>query len=270
VIPSFNLQWKIANPLGFRISYARGFRAPALKELYLDFKDSNHDLSGNKDLKAETTNSYNASFDFIQPLGKSWLKVEPSIFYNDGKDAITLIVTDVESNSATNVNLGGRRTMGGELNATYRHPVGLSAGIGASRIGETYSYDSTGTYLPLVWYSNYTVNAKYSFMKFKAVLMANFKYYGRTPSLATIPEEDGGGYYQVFTDPYGDLEVTFTKSLWKERVNIVVGARNLLNNYKRRTYGYRDYGEADYQYEYLGPLNYGRTYFVKLNLKYIK
>jgi outer membrane receptor for ferrienterochelin and colicins len=279
VIPSFNLQWKIANPLGFRISYARGFRAPSLKELYLDFKDSNHDLSGNKELKAETTNSYNASFEYIQSLGRSCLKVEPSFFYNDGKDAITLIVTDAESNSATNVNLGGRRTLGGELNATYRHPAGLSVGIGTSRIGETYAYDSAGTYLPLVWYSNYAVNAKYSFMKFKAVLMANFKYYGRTPSLAVVPdtpeaiadpEVNPGDYYRVFTDSYGDLEVTFTKSLWKQRINIVVGARNLLNNYTRRTYGYRDYGDSDYQYEYFGSLNYGRTYFVKINLKFIQ
>ncbi len=276
VIPSFNLQWKIVKRLGFRISYARGFRAPSLKELYLDFKDSNHDLSGNKDLKAETTNSYNASFDYVQPLGQSRLKVEPSLFYNNGKDAITLIVTDVGSNSATNVNLGGRRTVGGELNASYMHPAGLSLGAGFSRIGETFSYDSLESYLPMVYYNNYTVNAKYSFRKIKAVVMANLKYYGKTPSLAVIPdspgipEEDRGGYYRVYTDPYGDLEVTFSKTLWKNRLNIVVGGKNLFNNYERRTSGYRDFGQEDYQSEYFGPLNYGRTYFVKMNLKFIK
>lgn len=48
LIPSFNMQWYIAQRINFRISYARGFRAPSLKELYLDFKDSNHDLSGTR------------------------------------------------------------------------------------------------------------------------------------------------------------------------------------------------------------------------------
>ena len=270
VIPSMNIQWKIIDNLGFRASYARGFRAPSLKELYLDFKDSNHDLSGNKDLKAETTNSYNASLDFTQRFGQSRLKIEPSLFYNNGKDAITLIVTDVESNSATNVNLGGRRTLGGEINTTFRHMSGLSIGAGFSRIGETFDSEGSGEYLPMVFYSNYSVNSKYSFRKLKAVLMANIKYYGKTPSLAAIPEEQGGGYYNVFTDPYGDLEITFTKTLWKNRMNIVLGGKNLLDNYHRRTYGYRDFGQEVYQSEYLGPLNYGRTYFVKMNLKFIR
>jgi outer membrane receptor for ferrienterochelin and colicins len=270
VIPSFNLQWTILENLGFRVSYARGFRAPSLKELYLDFKDSNHDLSGNKDLKAETTNSFNASLTYTPALGNARLKVEPSVFYNNGKDAITLIVTDAESNSATNVNLGGRRTLGGEVNATFRHMSGLSLGAGFSRIGETFDSEGEGDYLPLVFYSNFSFNSMYTFRKLKAVLMANLKYYGETPSLAMIPENEGGGYYRVFTDPYGDLEATFSKSLLKDRLNVVIGGKNLLNNFSRRTWGYQDYGQPDYQYEYLGPLNYGRTFFVKVNVKFIR
>ena len=270
VIPSLNVQWNIVDNLGFRVSYARGFRAPSLKELYLDFKDSNHDLSGNKDLKAETTNSFNASFDYTKAFGQSRLKIEPSLFYNNGKDAITLIVTDAESNSATNVNLGGRRTLGGELNTSFRHMTGLSVGAGFSRIGETFDSEGSGDYLPLVFYNNYSINSKYTFKKFKAVIMANIKYYGETPSLAAIPEDQGGGYYRIYTDPYGDLEITFSKTLWKNRINLVLGGKNLFDNYKKRTWGYRDYGQEDYQSDYYGPLNYGRTYFVKMNLKFIK
>lgn len=270
VIPSLNLQWKIVDRLGFRISYARGFRAPSLKELYLDFKDSNHDLSGNKELKAETTNSYNASLEYIRQNNRMRFKIEPRVFYNDGKDAITLIVTDVESNSATNVNLGGRRTLGGELNTSFRHMSGLSLGAGYSRIGETYDSEGTGDYLPMIYYHNFSVNTKYSFKKLNGVIVANLKYYGETPSLAAIPGEDGEGYYRVFTDPFGDLELTFTKNLWKNRLTLVVGGKNLLDNYERRTWGYRDFGEDDYQYEYFGPLNYGRTWFVKLNVKLVK
>jgi outer membrane receptor for ferrienterochelin and colicins len=264
LIPSLNIQWNIIEPLNFRISYARGFRAPSLKELYLDFKDSNHDLSGNKDLKAETTNSYNSSLEYTKQSENYRFKLEPGIFFNDGKDAITLIVTDVESNTATNVNLGGRRTLGGELNTSFLHNSGLMIGAGFSRIGETYDSEGNGDYVPLIFYNNFSFNTKFTFRKYNAALMANLKYYGKTPSLAPIPEEQGGGYYTVFTDPFGDLEVTLTKNFWKNRLNLVLGGKNLLNNYDVMSSGYRDYGEPGYQPTYYRPLNYGRTYFIKV------
>jgi len=260
LIPSINLQWMVINDLNFRVSYAKGFRAPSLKELYLDFKDSNHNLEGNKDLKAEKTNSYNASLSYKYGKDKHLFKIEPSVFYNNGKDAITLIVTDVESNSATNTNLGGRRTQGGNINASYMHYVGLTFGAGYSITGETYDYEGDDEYTPIVYYNNYTFNAKYNWRKYKTIFMANLKYYGITPSLAV--DEDSGEYYQVYTEGYGALEATVSKLLWKNRLTIVLGGKNLLDNYSRRTYGYK--GDAS---EYLAPMNYGRTFFIKINLK---
>ena len=267
LIPSLNIQWYITEELNFRVSYARGFRAPSLKELYLDFKDSNHDLSGNKDLKAETTNSYNSSLEYTWQTADYQIKLEPGIFYNDGKNAITLIVTDVESNSATNVNLGGRRTFGGELNTSFLNRSGLVVGAGFCRIGETFDNEGEGDYLPVIFYNNYSFNTKFLFRKYNAALMANVKCYGKTPSLASVPEDQGGGYYRVFVDPYGDMEITFTKSFWKNRLNFVMGGRNLFNNIEGRTTGYRDYGQEGYQATYYSPLNYGRTYFIKVNFR---
>ncbi len=260
-IPSINLQWKIFKPLNFRISYAKGFRAPSLKELYLDFKDSNHNLEGNKDLKAEKTNSYNASFTYKYGKGKQLFKIEPSFFYNDGKDAITLLVTDPEMNAATNVNMGGRRTLGTSINTSYMHFSGLSLGAGLSITGETYDYEGDGEYAPIVYYNNYTFNAKYNLRKYKIIFMANLKSYGETPSLAV--DEETEDYYQVYTEPFEDVEATITKLLWNDRLTIVAGGKNLLNYYEKRTYGYRDRDRPDY----LGPHYYGRVFFLKLNLK---
>ncbi|MEN8120699.1 MAG: TonB-dependent receptor [Bacteroidota bacterium] len=260
VIPSINLQWTIVKGLGFRVSYAKGFRAPSLKELYLDFKDSNHNLEGNKDLKAEKTDSYNASISYKVGKKKHLLKIEPSVFYNDGKDAITLIVTDIESSSATNTNMGGRRTFGGNINASYMHFIGLSLSAGYSRTGRTYDYTGNGDYAPIVFYDNYTFNAKYNWRKHKTIFMANLKYYGETPSLSV--DKNTLEYYQVYTDPFGEVEATVSKLFWKNRLTVILGGKNLLNNYSSRTYGYR----YDYDERY-GPKNYGRTFFVKLNLK---
>lgn len=263
LIPSINIQWSMSKRLNFRVSYAKGFRAPSLKELYLDFVDTNHDLHGNDSLKAETTDSYNASFTYKYGKDKQLFKFEPSFFYNNGKDVITIILTDVESNSANTVNLGGRKTIGSNINASYMHFIGLTIGAGFSITGESYDYDSIGygdDYTPMVYYNNYTFNAKYNYRKYKTIFMANVKFYGITPSLAV--DSDTDEYYQVYTDPYGDVEVTITKLLWQNRLTVVLGGKNLLDNYSRRTYGYRDN-----EYEHLGPINYGRTFFLKLNLK---
>ena len=261
LIPSINVQWKIIDDLNFRISYAKGFRAPSLKELYLDFHDSNHNLSGNPDLLAETTNSYNSSLTYKFKREKFLIKFEPSVFYNDGSDVITLIVTDPQANAAEYTNLGGRKTLGANFNIAFVDYGGLNLSAGYSLTGESYDYRGTGTWTPEVYYSNYTFNSKYNFKKHKMVLMANYKLYGETPGLAPLPGHPGE-YYNIYTESFSDLEVTLSKQLFKDKFTVVIGGKNLLDNYSSLTYGYLD-GR-----EFLSPINYGRTYFAKVNYRF--
>ena len=256
IIPSINVQWKIIENLNFRASYAKGFRAPSLKELYLDFHDSNHNLTGNPDLLAETTNSYNSSLTYKIKGNKFFVKLEPSVFYNDGKDVITLIVTDPQANAAENTNLGGRRTLGTNFNASFSGFGGLSLSAGYSLTGESYDYRGSGSWTPEVYYSNYTFNAKYNFKKYKMVLMANYKLYGETPGLAPLPDHPGE-FYNIYTESFNDLEVTLSKQFFSNKLNVVIGGKNLFDNYSSRTYGYLD------GTEFLSPINYGRTFFAK-------
>ncbi len=260
LIPSINVQWEAIKNLNFRVSYAKGFRAPSLKEMYLNFVDVNHNLKGNPDLNAETTNSYNASLGYKIKLDKYLIKIEPSVFYNDGKDAITLIVTDPEANAAETTNLGGRRTSGLNFNVALVYFVGLNLSAGYSLTGESYDYSGDEVWTPVINYSNYTFNAKYKFDKLELVLMANYKLYGETPGLSVSPST--GEYYNVFTEQYSDLEFTISKQFYKDKLNLVVGGKNLFDNYSSRTYGYED-GR-----EFISPINYGRTYFVKVNYRF--
>ena len=260
LIPSINIQWEAINNLNFRASYAKGFRAPSLKEMYLDFVDVNHNLKGNPDLNAETTNSYNASLGYKIKLDKYLIKIEPSVFYNDGKDAITLIVTDPEANAAETTNLGGRRTSGLNFNVAFVYFVGLNLSAGYSLTGESYDYSGDEVWTPVVNYSNYTFNAKYKFDNLKLVLMANYKLYGETPQLSV--SESTGEYYNVFTEARNELEATLTKQFLKDKLNVVIGAKNLFDNYISRTYGYEDGTERE------SPINYGRTYFAKVNYRF--
>jgi outer membrane receptor for ferrienterochelin and colicins len=265
LIPSMNVHWNILQNLGWRISYARGFRSPTLKELYMDFQDSNHDIYGNPDLKAETTNSFNTSFSYTFPTNTFRIKAEPSLFYNLGKDVIILKVVSAQTNSATYENLGRQRTMGGEINASLRHNAGWAILAGFSRIGETYDEESTDEWTPLFFYNNYNLSGQYTIRRTRTVLNVNLKFYGETPRLAELPEEQGGGIYQVYAQPYGDLEATITQPLWKNRLTLVAGGKNLLNYYEGKTTGYQTDQEIQYN-----PLYFGRIFFVKLNLKLMK
>lgn len=59
LVPAVNVKADIIDELTLRASYARGFRAPSIKELYYEFVDINHNIFGNEDLSAETSDSYN-------------------------------------------------------------------------------------------------------------------------------------------------------------------------------------------------------------------
>ena len=64
VIPSINTKFILSKQLDLRLAYAYGFRSPALRELYFDFVDANHNIVGNPNLKAENSNSFNGSLNW--------------------------------------------------------------------------------------------------------------------------------------------------------------------------------------------------------------
>ena len=261
VIPSINIQWKPINNLNLRISYAKGFRAPTLKELYLNFQDINHNITGNPDLEAETTNSYNASIGYKIKNDNYTIKIEPSMFFNDGQDVIALIVTDAGSNAATYANVDFRRTTGGNFNVAFQHQNGLSLSAGYNLTGQSIK-NGGSPWTNTDYYDNITFNAKYNYKKWGLVSQANYKYYGKTPGLTT--DLTTGELYNVYTESYSDLEITFSKLFYNNRINFVAGAKNLFNNYTTKTFGYRNIDDI------YSPINFGRTFFAKINFRLTK
>ena len=87
LIPSFHVNWQPHEKWNVKLSYAHGFRAPSLKELFFNFIDINHFIVGNPDLKPE--NSRNASgtvqYDGIIN-GASRFSLQAKVFYNHIRD----------------------------------------------------------------------------------------------------------------------------------------------------------------------------------------
>ena len=84
VIPSVNTKFALSKTLDLRLSYARGFRAPSLRELYFYFFDASHSIQGNPNLESEYSNSFIASASW-QPTAAKAIGLTSTLsgFYND-------------------------------------------------------------------------------------------------------------------------------------------------------------------------------------------
>ncbi len=92
--PSFQAIWTINKNFSFRGGFARGFRSPDLKELYINFIDVNHFVLGNTDLRPELTNDFNLSMDYQKNKNKHNLLLRLNFYFNKIKQKIVLAQLD--------------------------------------------------------------------------------------------------------------------------------------------------------------------------------
>ncbi|MDX9750932.1 MAG: TonB-dependent receptor, partial [Flavobacteriales bacterium] len=119
IVPSFNLRWQLPHDLALRASYARGFRAPSLKELHLFFVDVNHNIEGNTQLKAERSHNMSASLTWAKVVGQGRWRAEIGGFHNAIEDLITL--AQVSGTLYSYINIGHYRTTGGTVGVGWEN-----------------------------------------------------------------------------------------------------------------------------------------------------
>lgn len=129
VTPTLAIRVDAADNVTIRTSIARGFRAPSLREVYLEFVDINHDIRGNTGLDAERSTNVQAAVQWSPPVQGSALRIEPSVFFNDITNMITL--SQVRGQLYSYVNVGRFRSVGGVVDATWI-TTSLEVAAGAS------------------------------------------------------------------------------------------------------------------------------------------
>jgi len=231
LIPSVNIRHMI--PLGeannsritWRASYARGFRAPSLKELYFDFVDVNHDIHGNPDLKAEYSNNFTGSVNYSQTKGEWALKSEMQAYYNDIKDMIALVQTAPNTNHYAYFNIGKFKSFGvtAQQSVSYRH---IKASMGGSYIAR-YNELSESTATPAFQYSpEVRANIYYEWHQQDITFGIFYKYNGVVPGYvldtAGVPQKANVGAYS-----WADASVS--KRCFDRMLDITIGAKNLFN-----------------------------------------
>lgn len=261
VVPTLHLKWTWSERHSIRASYARGFRAPSIKELYFVFVDINHNIIGNRNLRAEQSDNYTLAYLYNRDIRKCRFKLETTVFYNTIFQVISLAQVGSSQNEYSYVNIGRYKTWGLQLNKGY-HFKRLSLQSGFSYSGRSTVFSGTND-KPLVAYSpEVQFNLSYKCSNpFKTTFSVFYKYNGALPGYALVDET----LVQTMVEDYHSLDLSLTHFLFREHVGFTLGCKNLLDVKTIRSTAAS--GAAHSSTSTQMPVATGRLYFIKLILK---
>jgi outer membrane receptor for ferrienterochelin and colicins len=273
VIPSINTKFVLSNKLDLRLAYAYGFRSPALRELYFDFVDANHNIVGNPNLKAEYSNSFNGSLNFTAvPKNNIYYSASLGGFFNDFNNQIDFALASATSNQYTYFNVNKAKTTGGTLENKIAWK-NLDASLGFSYIGyyrklyddKDYIKEDTKDFL---WSPEINTSVSYAVTKLKTKLSLFYKYNGKKPQyVAGTNASNQSVLYIAQTAAYSLADFTSYTTVNKY-VSVSAGVKNIfdvsnVNNTAAASNSIHSGAGAV-------AISYGRSYFIGLNFQWHK
>jgi len=269
VIPSLNTKFQLSEKFDLRLAYARGFRSPALRELYYNFVDASHTIYGNPNLKAEESNSFNGSLAW-SGISTKEIQFRSTLagFYNKFKNKINFGVDPTDNSITILLNVDKFKTIGSTLDNTFIYK-NIQANIGVSYIGTYHDFsDDNSVDVPqIVWSPEVTANFTYTFSKIGLNASVFYKYTGEklgyqtdTSNPQTVKLTKIAGF--SFAD------FMLNKNIYKS-ITLNAGVKNLfnitqLNNTSTASGGAHSTGGASV------PYSYGRSYALGITYNWNK
>ena len=136
--PKIGLMYRIdsdrAGHFAFRGSYAKGFRAPTLKEMYMSFDMASiFMIYGNPDLLSEVSHNFTLSAEYF----KKYCNVTVAGYFNMVRNGITTVWNE-QLNSMRYANDAPTNIAGADVTFSMRLPCGFGA-----KLAYTYSHEYT-------------------------------------------------------------------------------------------------------------------------------
>ena len=265
-VPSINIKWDMIKQLTLRASYARGYRAPSLKELYIYFVDVNHNIQPNEDLKAE----YGHNFDFALGFNTEkepklhYSQIELGLFYNNMNNIIYLArrqVPDEKDPIYQYINIVNYNTMGGQLSFSYNYYPYMDFALSIGETGTYSSFDNTKHKIKDYKFSpDLSVGISNHIQKVKLTISLNYKYTGTT-YLYNVDENDRISVTTL--EDYHTMDLTLNRKFFANKLTVSAGVKNIFNNTNIDVIG----GGTGVAHTSGGssPVGYGRIYFTKLS-----
>ncbi len=228
--PRVNAMYKF-NRFSFRGSYAGGFRAPTLKEMYMDFDMAGiFMIYGNKDLKPESSNNFQLSAEYTKGLFNATL----GGFCNLVDNRITTVWNQA-MNGMVYTNIGKMTISGIDANVSWRSPWGLGA-----RASYVYTNEHVRKGEP------YTSSTRPHTATIRMDYTKNWKNYGlmvalngRILSKVAVDEFVSVTSYEeterVEYPAYTMWKLNLTQSIWKG-IDVIATIDNLFNYVPKYNY----------------------------------
>jgi outer membrane receptor for ferrienterochelin and colicins len=272
IVPSINTKFVLSKNVDLRLSYGFGFRAPVLRELFFKFVDVNHNIIGNPNLGAETSNSLNGSLSWAASNLKA-LKFSSTLngFYNAFKGQIELIQSvGVVPTQYSYFNIAKSKTKGFSLDNKINIKQ-LDASIGFTYFGlqrEFIGSDSKIITSDFFWTPEINSNITYKIKKLNTSLGLFYKFIGVEPNLSKDPTGREQGLFSTKTDAYHLADFTVTTSACK---NFTVNA-GIKNLFDVTSVNSNTVISSNLSHNNSNGLlvNYGRSYFLGLVFQFNK
>lgn len=221
--PSLNVLFALHENWKLRIACSRGFRSPALKELYFYFVDINHNIRGNESLQAEYSGNYMTSISWKKIIRNATYKISTSGFYNDVFNLITLAL--VQGTEYSYINIGRSRTTGisGSAEARMKTFQMNTSFIYTARSGQIAGSESITEFL---WSPEFSFSLLWKEKKSAIMLGAFLKYTGQLPQYMTNEQNE---ITLGYTGAYTTADISLGRRFANEKLFVEIGCRNLLD-----------------------------------------
>lgn len=214
--PAIHAKYPLDSSTQWRASYARGFRAPTLKEKYLQFIDQNHTIIGNPDLKPETGDHYEMSLERIYNTKLFSGLLSANAYHNRIDNLITLAVynghgvlrryENIEHYQNWILNLKG--------SMVFKN-LNIQQGAG-------FTFVEKSNTLPQHIVFEYALGVVYNINYIHSALNFNYKFNSKQV-VRTIEDQ------YLFTDPIHIANVSLQRSFFKNAFLVQAGVKNLFN-----------------------------------------
>ena len=249
ISPSFEMLYSRSSKLQYRASYARGFRAPTIKELFLEFIDFNHNIVGNSELEAEYSHAFNSSIVYT-PYQKDTkyiqIDIQGSLQYLNNK----IDLAQIENTTGyTYFNISNAKYYG--LNTTIDSKVSKSSKI---RLGWNVYKTELNESLDPTRFQNISFLYKYFNSQHKFGANINLKY---TPEITSQRYQDNE-LVSIKQEPFESINLNFNKTFIKLNSTLSLGIKNLTNLKNINSLGGGIHSSSE------SILSWGRTFFINL------
>ncbi len=267
LVYSLNIKYDLRESLSLRASAAKGFRAPSLKELYLEFVDVNHNIRGNENLKAESSQNYNLALRYHHEKPSYDYGFEAALFRNAITNSITLAALNTADQLYTYVNLDKMISQGYQLQFNNRIYPWLELKFGLGQTGRQQIQNSRPG-VAMIYSTDVFAQAGYTWRKINTRFGAYYKYNGDYPEVFVAQD---GTIFRTIMKAYHTLDLNASREFFDRRLQLQIGAKNLFNNTNIEVSGNSGGGGI-----HSGggggssPVGWGRTWFVRLNVNFDK